>query len=248
MQGRLTAREDMRSMGKTFGLKGTEVVFAGYAKETIRLKIEIKNTSMKIEHYTDEESWLVARMGRVTGTRLKDLVSKSSTEHKKGFWEIVAERIAIPASDENRMDRGHRLEDDALERFAAETGKKVINDLVIWSRDDDANIAISPDGYVKAKSITEAIETKSLNSASHIEAWVTKKIPKEYEYQVLQYFVTCDTLKTLYFCFYDPRLPKIDFFYITVTRKEVQEDVDVYLELERKALAEIAKIERDLTF
>jgi hypothetical protein len=46
------------------------------------------------------------------------------------------------------MDRGKRLEDEAIERFAKETGKKVNTDLVLWMRDDDENIAVSPDGSI----------------------------------------------------------------------------------------------------
>jgi hypothetical protein len=47
--------------------------------------------------------------------------------------------------------------------------------------------------------------------------------------------------------FYDPRMPK-DFFYFEVKRKDVQERVDAYIELERNVLAEIAEIEQQLTF
>ncbi len=201
---------------------------------------------MKVVTYSDEESWLDDRRGRVTGTRLKDLVTKGKP--KKGFWEIVSERVAIPHNGENVMDRGKRLEEDALDRFRAETGKKVISDLVMWQRDDDENIAISPDGFIKkGKKITEATEVKCLNSAAHIEAYMLKEIPSEYTYQMLQYFIVNDDLQTLYFIFYDPRMP-IDFFYHTVQRADVQEQIDEYLALEHSVLAQILEIENKLTF
>ena len=142
------------------------------------------------------------------------------------------------------MDRGLRLEDDALQRFAKESGKKVENELVIWAREDDPNIAISPDGTIGE---TEAVECKCLSSARHIEAWLTKEVPSEYEMQAFQYFIVNDKLQTLYFCFYDPRMPK-DFFYLTIKRSEIQEQVGMYLALEREALAKIAQIEKELTF
>ncbi len=198
---------------------------------------------MKIQQFNKEEEWLEARRGKITGTRLKDLVTKGSTR-KIGFYEIIAERIAIPASDENVMDRGKRLEDEALELFAKRTGKKVKNDLVIWSRDEDENIAISPDGSIGK---TEAVECKCLSSARHLEAYITKEIPSEYWYQVLQYFIVNDKLKKVYFLFYDPRLP-IDLFHLEVTRKEVEEEVKQYLELEKQVLTEISKWETELTF
>jgi hypothetical protein len=199
---------------------------------------------MKTLKFDTEEAWLEARRGRVTGTRLKDLIVKRGTGKKIGFYELIAERIALPPDGENVMDRGKRLEDDAIERFAKETGKKVNTDLVLWYREDDENIAISPDGYIGK---TEAVEVKCLSSARHLEAMLTGQIPSDYEFQVLQYFIVNDKLKTLYFVFYDPRMPK-DFFYFAVKRADVQERVDTYLELERNVLMEIAEIESQLTF
>ena len=199
---------------------------------------------MIVQKFSDRDEWLETRRGRITGTRLKDLVVKRGTKPKKGYYELIAERVAIPASNENSMDRGTRLEDEALQRFTRETGKEVNGELIIWSREDCPDIAISPDGMIGT---TEAVECKCLSSASHLEAWITKEIPDEYEYQVLQYFIVNDELKTLYFTFYDPRMPN-DFFYLEVKREDVQEKVDECLALEREVLEKIALIEKELTF
>lgn len=184
------------------------------------------------------------RLGKITGTRLKDLVVKRGTKPKKGFYEIIAERVAIPPSEENRMDRGHRLEEEAIDRFMAETKKKVNKDLVIICRDGEENIAYSPDGYIGQ---TEDVEVKCLNSASHIEAWLTKEVPSEYEYQMLQGFIVNDKLQTRYMVFYDPRMP-VDFFYLTLNREDYEVQIALYLDLERQALVEIKRIEDLLTF
>ena len=199
---------------------------------------------MKVLQFDNEESWLEARRGRITGTRLKDLVSTRGGKQKIGFYEILAERIAIPPSGENVMDRGKRLEDDAVQRFIKETGKKVKTDLVIWCREEDDNIAISPDGSIGK---TEAVECKCLSSARHLEALITKQIPSEYRHQALQYFIVNDKLKKLYFVFYDPRMPK-DFFWIEMKRADIKDEVDEYLKLERETLAEISRLENELTF
>ncbi len=199
---------------------------------------------MKILNFKDEEAWLDARRGKITGTRLKGLINKTGKKKKIGFYEIIAERVAIPASGENVMDRGHRLEEDAILRFEKETGKKVDSDLVIWQRDDEPSIALSPDGSVGK---TVGVEVKCLSSARHIEAWLTQKVPVEYKEQGMQYFIVNDSMKTLFFVFYDPRMPK-DFFYLTINRKDVQKEIDEYLQLQRDVLAEIAEIEKQLTF
>ena len=202
---------------------------------------------IKVQKFNSEDEWLEGRMGRIMGTRLKDLVVKRGTKPKKGFYEVIAERVAIPSNGENVMDRGHRLETEAIERFEKETNKTINTDLVIWSRKDNEDIAISPDGFIDGKKITEACEVKCLNSASHIEAYLTKEIPSEYEYQKLQYFIVNDDLQVLYFIFYDPRMPK-DFFYFTITRESVKEQIEEYLKLERETLEEIKRIETELTF
>lgn len=198
---------------------------------------------MKIQKFSNEEDWLEARLGKITGTRLKNLIGRGGIK-KMGYWELIAERIAIPASEENVMDRGKRLEDEAIEQFKKKTGKKVKNELVIWYREDDENIAYSPDGSIGK---TETVEVKCLSSARHIEAYITKKVPDDYEHQVIQSFIVNDKQRKLWFVFYDPRMP-IDLFWIEISRKEMQEQIDEYLELERNVLVEIENYERQLTF
>ena len=199
---------------------------------------------MKTITFDDKAKWEAYRRGRITGTRLKDLVVKRGTGKKIGFYQLIAERIAVPADNENRMDRGLRLEDEAMQRFAKETGKKVENDLVIWEREDNADIAISPDGVIGK---TEAVEVKCLASERHIQALIEQKIPSEYELQVMQYFIVNDNLRTLYFVFYDPRVTR-DFFYLTFTRKELKEDIEKYIAYEKETLAEVDEWVNKLTF
>ncbi|HVB33744.1 MAG TPA: YqaJ viral recombinase family protein [Patescibacteria group bacterium] len=205
---------------------------------------------------TEREEWLYTRRGKITGSRLKDIVVKRGNGKKIGFYELIAEKLGLPPdNDENAMERGARLEKDAIERFKEEAGKDVDTSLIIWARDDNENIAISPDGVI---SETEAVEAKCLSSARHIEAFLTKKIPAEYEMQALQYFIVNDKLELLHFIFFDPRFAmfsdptgkraKIDYFEIPVTRAEVQSQIDDMLTYEREVIAEVNEIVNKLTF
>jgi len=200
---------------------------------------------MKVNKFVDKESWLLARRGKITGSKLGDILAKKNGDKKIGFYELVAERLATEPDGEYPMERGLRLESEALERFAKESKKKVVNDLVIWSREDNDSIAISPDGVIGK---TEAVEVKCLSSAKHIQAWLIQEIPDDYEWQVLQYFIVNDSLKTLHFVFYDPRIPAKDFFVIEVSRKGVEEKIEEYLEYQKKTLMEIDHIVNSLTF
>lgn len=200
---------------------------------------------MKTITFETREEWLEARLGKISGSRLKDIIVKRAGLKKKiGFYELIAERIALPASDESPMDRGNRLEKEAVEKFTKKTKKKVNTDLVIWQRDDDESIIISPDGVIGK---TEAVEVKCLSSARHIEAWLIQGVPSDYTDQVLQYFIVNDDLKILYFVFYDDRMPGKDFFYFKLKRESFEEQIKKYLEQEREILAEVIEIVNKLT-
>ena len=201
---------------------------------------------MKTLLFQNKEDWLEARKGRITGSRLKDIIVKRGTEPKIGFYELIAERLAISPDGENAMDRGVRLEEEAIGRFAEETKKKIDTSLVIWTREDNENIAISPDGFVGEK---EAVEAKCLSSARHIEAYLTRKVPSEYEMQAIQYFIVNEKLERLYFSFYDPRMTgKLQFFFLEIKREEVSEKIDEYLAYQQKTLEEVYRIVNELTF
>lgn len=204
---------------------------------------------MKTIPFKDKESWLLARNGRITGTRLKDIIVKRGTEKKIGFYELIAERLSVQNGveelpNETPMDRGTRLQATAIEKFAKKTKKKVNSDLVMWTREDNDMIAVSPDGTI---SDTEAIEVKCLSSARHIEALITNKVPNEYEMQAMQYFIVNDKLEKLYLAFYDPRIPCKEFFYLTVKRADIQEKVEEYLAYQIKELEEVNAIVAKLT-
>ncbi len=199
---------------------------------------------MKIKNYQNKEEWLNARLCKITGSRLKDLVVKRGNGKKKGFYELIAERISTIPDGENPLERGNRLETIALARFEQETGKKVDMSLVLWQRDDNEDIAVSPDGVVNME---EACEVKCLSSASHIEAYLTHTIPSEYELQTKQYFIVNDELQTLNVIFYDPRVLVKDYFVLTVHRHEIEEEIAEYLQYQIDTLAEVEEIVKQLT-
>lgn len=203
---------------------------------------------MKILKFNNKKDWLSARKGKITGSRLKNLIVKRGTGKKIGYYELIAERLAIfnPAYEEaykNPMERGNILEKEAIARFEAETNKQVNTDMVIWVRDDNDDIALSPDGYM----VNEAVEVKCLSSARHMEAYLTQEIPDEYIDQVYQYFIVNDVLDKLYFVFYDPRIPVKDFFVIEVSRIDVDNMVRYYLDYERNILQEVEQVVSQLT-
>ena len=209
-------------------------------------KTKKESVGFKTISFESEEEWLQAREGKIMGTKLGGLITLRGDGKKKGFWELIAERVAIKEdNNENPMERGKRLECEAIAMLEKELGKKFDTSLVMWVLEQDENIAISPDGFL---GVELAVEAKCLNSASHIEALITQQIPKDYYFQKLQYFIVNPKLLKLYFAFFDPRIAAKPFFYIMVTREEVQEDVKKYLEEEIKIIKEVEDITNRLTF
>jgi putative phage-type endonuclease len=200
---------------------------------------------MKTIKFEDKDVWLAARKTRITGSKLKDIYAVRK-ERKQGFWELLAERLEIGDDEsENPMQRGTDLEKEAIKAFEEAEGKTVTTDLVIWTRDDNESIAISPDGYIGE---TEAVECKCLASARHLEAYFEKSVPKEYWLQVVQYFIVNEKLELLHFVMYDPRIPQKPYFKITVDRDTVQEDINKYLEYQKKVIDEVNELANQLSF
>lgn len=199
---------------------------------------------MKIETFEDDWSWREARRGKITGSRLGDVYSPKGLK-KIGFYEVIAERLGLSADDENPMDRGTRLEKEALGEYEKATGKTLDKSKVLWMREDNESIAISPDASVIGEK--RAVENKCLSSARHIEAFITQKIPDDYKHQRLQYFIVNEELEALDFGFYDPRVLAKPYFILTTTRAEVQDDIIKFLAFERDTLTEIDLIVNKLS-
>lgn len=193
------------------------------------------------------EEWFEYRKGKISGTMLGDLYSKRGTR-KIGFYELIAERLSLDPDDENRMDRGLRLEEEAIEAFTKETGKQVER-VGICVHDKYPEIIQSPDGLIKiGDKYKEAIEVKCLSPARHLQAVVEGKVPSEYEAQMIQYFIVNPDLRTLHFVFYDPRIATVPYHRIEVIRDDLGDRPEQYLEFQLGQLKEVNEIVERLAF
>lgn len=210
---------------------------------------------MKTIRFTEEmggrEGWRNWRLGRSTGSKLTSLFSTGKglpvfnpTDPKLGVYKLIAESwigsAALTEEESNpelAMERGRRLEPEAIAHFRAETGKKVVwhNDDIGWQSEDDGRIAFSPDGSIGKM---EAVEAKCLSAARHIQAFLTREVPQDYDWQTLQAFIVNTSLRTLYLVFYDPRFPAgLDFFYIAIKRKDKKAGIEALLNCQKDMLA-----------
>lgn len=203
---------------------------------------------MNIKYFESEIEWAEARKTKITGSKLKDIVVLRGNNKKIGFYELIADRLAISRPQgEDKMARGHDLEPVAINLCEIQLRKTFNKSLAIWERDDDPSIAISPDAFLD--DLTEAIEVKCLSSANHIKAIVENEPDQEYKFQYLQYFIVNPDLKKLHVAHYDPSLiEQLQLKIFTINREDVQADVDKYLEYQRKELEEVNEIVKKLSF
>ena len=206
---------------------------------------------MIVNKYEDNSDWMAARRGKITGTKLLDVTPQKNGNDRAGYYDLIAEMLTreedlLPNGEKEKpMDRGHRLEGGAIDKLEEDFGKKFCRDLVIWTRDDEERIAISPDGFTE--DLTEAAEAKCINSGEHVEAMLTGEAPKKYYYQILQYFIVNDDLQKLHFVMFDPRFIVKQYLRFTFTREQLANDVGIYLEMERSRLERIDKIVAELS-
>lgn len=192
---------------------------------------------MKITKFENDNDWLEFRKAKILGTKLKDIIVKRGAGKKVGFYQLIADRLALDGDDENPMERGHRLEEEAIDMLTETTGIKFNKDLVIISRDDNPNIAYSPDGFTDDGKIS--VEVKCLKSALHIQTIIEDKVPSEYVEQIVQPFIVNDDLEKLFFVSYDPRLVSKPFYMIEIKRVDVEAEIALWKEYEIKTLKEV---------
>lgn len=99
------------------------------------------------------------------------------------------------------------------------------------SRTDIDWIGISPDGIIRNEEgkIIKAIEVKAPSPKIFVKYFLSDKIPDEYFWQVVHYFIILEDLKELDFIAYNPDFyaEKIRMKKILVTREELQESIQL---------------------
>lgn len=180
-----------------------------------------------VEQGTDE--WLKARLGMITGTRLKSVMGGKQAQETL-MYELLAEQLSgqqetIWVNDAMRWGTEHEAE--AVDMFEKKKRKK--SGIVGFCLSDEfPYLGLSPDRLVATKGVyTKAIEVKCPTTKTALKYRAEGVIPKEYKWQVVNYFLVCDTLKELDFVIYDPRIIKDELKLTTINVKRKQLEADI---------------------
>lgn len=221
---------------------------------------------MQIKRFSDDDlkGWREERRAKITGSTSKGIVplSRGADRTPAGFWQLVGEMLTIMPDDDTPMNRGHRLEKDAIEKLADKTGLEFDKGKVIWESDEDSAKAVSPDAAEPGDNPTYAAEVKNLNEGKHFKYLYKQKsfignpidlVPNEqyasYKEQVIQYFVVNDNLKTLYFALHHPDAiyEEHELVIITIHRADVLEDISAQDRIQKDTLERARSIVAELT-
>ena len=153
--------------------------------------------------------WFAIRCGRVTASRVADVIAKTKTgwgaSRANYMAELVAERLTgVPAQGFTNaaMQHGTATEPAAREAYRAQTFDEV--DQVGFVPHPFIEFSgASPDGLVGADGM---LEIKCPNTATHIETLLGGAIPAKYETQML-WQMACAGREWCDFVSFDPRLP-----------------------------------------
>ena len=132
------------------------------------------------------EAWYEARLGRITGTRFKALMSKESTEgYKNLISDIACEMISGEFDEQFKstlMERGTEVEPEARDFYAEEFGVTVREVGIIYPDEDNEFhewIGVSPDGLTDG-----VLEIKCPLRKTHLNYIGKGELPSEYKWQV----------------------------------------------------------------
>lgn len=189
--------------------------------------------------------WKKARAGRLTASRARDMLATIKTGEAAARrdlrLQIVCERLTGEPQDGDYvnadMQRGIDLEGAAFNAYEAITGQMATR--CGFVAHNELLIGCSPDGVLE--DFGGILELKVPRSATHLSYLRAGGVPPEHLPQLLHaLWVTgaafCDFLS------FDPRFPEhLQTFYVRVERDQKQ--IDDY---EKKALAFLAEVERDV--
>lgn len=151
----------------------------------------------------------------------------SRNKRQELIHELLAEKLApLPENYSSFwMDRGKEMEEIVKKIY----GEK-IESVGFVSRTDVDWIGISPDGIIRDENgkITRAVEIKSPSPKIFVKYLLDDKIPEEYFWQVVHYFIVFDDLEELDFIVYNPDFyaEELRIKTIKVSRAELAEKIE----------------------
>ena len=181
--------------------------------------------------------WFAARLGKVTASKVSDVVAKTKSgwgaSRANYMAALIAERLTqTPADSFSNAAMQWGTEQEPLARVAYEffTGRDV-EQVGFVDHPSIPMTGASPDGLVGEDGL---VEIKCPNTATHIDTLLDGKVPGKYVIQ-MQWQMACTGRQWCDFVSFDPRMPEEMRLWIQRVDRDgphielLEEDVTVFL-------------------
>jgi len=189
------------------------------------------------------EEWFTARLGKVTASRISDVMAKTKSgwgaSRANYMAELIVERLTGQKGDSYQnaaMMWGTNTEPLARAAYEAHRGV-LVEETGFVPHPSGAMTGASPDGLVEADGL---VEIKCPNTATHIDTLMSDDAPPKYFAQ-MQWQMACTGRAWCDFVSFDPRMPEeMQLFVVRVERDDTwitmaEESVQEFLsELDEK--------------
>lgn len=199
-----------------------------------------------IDMIQGSDSWFAIRCGKVTASRVADVVARTKSgwgaSRANYMAQLIAERLTdkVAESYSNAaMQWGVDTEPEARAAYEFRTDATVTE--VAFVEHPHLDSGASPDGLIGDDGL---VEIKCPNTATHIDTLLGQKIPSKYITQ-MQWQMACTKRQWCDFVSYDPRLPEAMRLYVKREHADA-EQIKTLSEEIRLFLLELTKKEQDL--
>ena len=155
------------------------------------------------------DEWKEYRLGKVTASRLSDVLATTkngySASRANYMAELICERLTGAAAEHfvsKEMQWGTEHEEEARVAYEEKTGE-IVQQVGFIDHPTIPMCGASPDGFV---STDGGVEIKCPNTATHISTLLSGKADSRY-YAQMQWNMECSGRRWWDFVSYDPRMP-----------------------------------------
>lgn len=187
------------------------------------------------------EEWFAARLGKVTASRVADVMAKTktgySTSRKNYAVELALERITKRRQEgfsSAAMAWGTEQEPNARAAYEMHCGI-LVEEVGLIDHPRIPMAAASPDGLVGTRGL---LEIKCPNPATHLETVLSCKPDPRYIPQMF-WQMACTGREWVDFVSFDPRFPEAKQLFVC----RVERDEEVIAELEAEVQSFLGEVE-----
>jgi len=183
------------------------------------------------------DEWKQLRLGKVTASRVADVIAKTKSGYSASranyMAQLIAERLTgtVAESYTNAaMQHGTETEPEARSAYEFYQGVAV-EQVAFVPHPKIEQAGCSPDGMLGSDGL---VEIKCPSTATHLETLLGKSVPAKYEAQ-MQFQMACTGRQWCDFVSYDPRMPEhMRLFVKRLPRddkriKEIEEEIASFL-------------------